>query len=85
MLDDGLLGILLHACVDGSIDAETIVVEVVWGAVGFGVLVAEAVKRVLLPLAEIDMVLHLVPLGVVALLRLLGGEHLTQILAEIWC
>ena len=85
MFADGLLGILLHACVDGSIDAETIVVEVVWGAVGFGVLVAEAIERILLPLAEVDIVLEHVPLGVVALFRLLGGEYLSQVLAEIGC
>ena len=78
-----LLCILLHTRVDGGIDAQTVLVEVVWCAIGFVVLIAETIERIFLPLAEVNLILQHVPLGVVALLRFFSRQHLAQILAEI--
>ena len=83
VLADRLLGILLHTRVEGGIDTQSVLIEVVMRAVGFGVLLAEAVQRVIVPLIAVDLVLQLVPLGVVALLGLLGSKCESQELAEI--
>ena len=73
MLTDSFFGILLHTRVNGGIDAKTILIEIVWCAVWFVVLVAETIERILFPLAEVDLVLQHIPLGIVALFRLFGS------------
>ena len=83
MFAHSLFGILLHTRVDGGIDAQTILVEVVRCAIRLVVLLAETIERIFLPLAEVNLILQHVPLGVVALLGLFSRQHLAQILAEI--
>ena len=80
-----LFGVALHARVEGGVDFQTILIQVVGCSVGFVVLVAEAVERVFVPLPAVNAVLHLVPFGIVALLGLFGGQHQPQVLAEIGC
>ena len=62
MFADSFLGILLHAGINGGVYAQTIVIEVVGCAIGFVVLIAEAVERILLPLAFVYLILLHVPL-----------------------
>ncbi len=78
-----LLGIALHTGIDGGIDFQTILIDIVVRTVGFGILLAKTVQRVVVPLIAVDGILLLVPLRVVALLGLFGGQHPTQILTEI--
>ena len=51
------LGILLHARIDGGIYAKSILIEVVWCAIGLVVFIAETIEWVLFPLAFIYLVL----------------------------
>ena len=79
------LGVPLHTGVDGGVDLQTILIDVVLGAIRFLVLLAESVKRIVVPLVRIYFVLLFVPLRIIALFGLFGGKHTTQIFAEIGC
>ena len=46
---DGFLGILLHAAVDGGVDLQAVVVDVVFRPVGFGVFLYPTEEGVGLP------------------------------------
>ena len=62
VLCDGVFGVFLHTGVDGGIDTESVVVDIIWCSVGFAVFLAESVEGIVLPLFEVDIVLLLVPL-----------------------
>ena len=83
VLAHGLLGIGLHALVDGGVDFQSVAVDVVVRAIGLGVLVAPAVEWVAHPGGRVVHVGLAVPLGVVLLLGLLGHHHAAQLLAEV--
>ena len=61
MLCYGFFSVALHARVDSGVDAQSVLIDVVVGAVGLGVLVAEAVERVVVPHVFVDLILLLVP------------------------
>ena len=78
-----LFCIALHTRIDGGVYFQTVLVDIVVRTVGLGILLAEAIQRVVVPLIAVDGILLFVPLRVVALFRFFGGQHATQILSEI--
>ena len=79
----GLLGVLLHAGVDGGVDLKSIGVEVVGFAVGLLVFVAPAIEWVCLPSQGVVEELLGLPFGVVAPVGLFGHEGEAEVLAEV--
>ena len=57
MFGDGFLGIALHLVIDGGIDAEAVLVQVVLGAVALGILVEPAVEGVVGPEKGVGLVI----------------------------
>ena len=57
----GFFSVALHARVDSGVNAQSVLIDVVVGTVGLGVLVAEAVERVVVPHVFVDLILLLVP------------------------
>ena len=81
MLGHRLFGVLLHLEIDGRIDAQAVPVQVVGGAVGFGVLVQPAVQVVRLP--EQGVPAEILPVHIVAAAGLVGIHRPAQHVAEI--
>ena len=58
---DSILGILLHARVEGGEHLQTILVYIIRCTVFLEILVAPAIERVLLPGYGVDDILHILP------------------------
>ena len=78
---DGLHGILLHLVVDGGVDAQAVLVEVVARSVRLLVLVEPAVDRVVAPADGIGGVV--LRAFIVGAARALGGEVAADHVAEV--
>ena len=85
MLLDGILGILLHARVDGGVDLEAVGIDVVFGPVGLGVFLDPSEKGIFLPGYGIVDVALVFPSAVIGQHGLLGRKYAAELLAEIWC
>ena len=79
----GFLGMFLHSRVDGRVDAQSVAVDIVVRAVGFLVLMAPTVERVVVPIILVGIIG--VDVGVVAAHRFLGHHNAPQFLAEVRC
>ena len=79
MLAHGLLGILLHARVDGREDTEAVGIDVVVVAIALVVLVAPAIERVGGPGDGVEHVLALTPGRIVFAQRQLGHHILLEV------
>ena len=81
LLLNGLLGVFLHPGVDRGVDLQTVAVDVVGRAVGFGILQAPAVDRIFVVLLDrlfvVPVVLELAALGPFGVHR--QAEHLPEI------
>ena len=83
MLQQSLLGILLHRRVDRGVDLQTVTIDVVIRTVGLLILLAPAVERIVVPLIE-----SMIEVPIVVELRTLRAglvHHQTQHLAEVGC
>ena len=80
---DRLLGISLHARVDGGVYAQAVGVDVPEGAVLLGVLLAPAAERVCGEGYGVDDILPLVPRGIVFRVGAIHHHVLSQEFAEI--
>ena len=85
MLLDGILGILLHARVDGGVNLKAVGIDVVFGAVGLGVFLDPSEKGILLPGYGIIDVALVFPSAVIGQHGLLGRKYAAELFAEIWC
>ena len=83
VLGYGLFGVLLHFVIDGGIDAQTVPVQIVFGAVGLLVLVEPSIDRIFSPAQGILAVI-LIPL-IVASFRLRGGHVSSKHIPEVRC
>ena len=73
---------LLHARIDGGVDAQAIAVDIIVRAVGFLVLVAPAIEGVVVPVIFVGIIgIHI---RVVAAHGLLGHHDAAQFLTEVW-
>ncbi len=83
MFGNSLLGILLHAGVNGGIDLQTVGINVILRTVGFGIFFNPTIEGIGLPCyGVIDKLLRLPP-AIISSLRPFGLEHATQLLAEV--
>ncbi len=84
MLGHSLLGILLHARVDGGVDFQSVVIYVILRAVGLGIFFNPAIQRIGLPGNGVVNEFLPLPASIVGPLGTLGPEHAAQFLTEIW-
>ena len=76
-----LFGVALHPGIEGRIDAEAVLVQVVSGPVGLEVLVEPAVERVVLPEGGIHGIILVLMVG--GTVRLLGVHRAAEHIAEV--
>ena len=78
-------GIALHAGVEGGVDLQTVLVDIVFVTVGFLVLLTKTIEGIILPIPTVNLVLLFVPIEIIALLGFFSRQDPTQVLAEIRC
>ena len=83
MLEHGLLGILLHARVNGRENTQSVRVDIVVLTVALLVLVTPSEQRIVIPSHRVDQELIAVPRRIVTHVRLLGHHVLTDKLPEV--
>ena len=80
-----LLGIFLHAAVDGGIDFQSVGIHIVMLSFAVGILVAPAIQRVGLPSQRVFIEILPLPTGIITALWLLGHKYAAKHLTQIGC